>query len=281
MRTASAKQIFDGIASRFGKTELTAQDRQFVGQLLDSERVTELWEYANWRELDVVEERFYYADYAGGTTYATGAIVYYPTEETYYQALQESTGNLPTDTDYWEEATDFETIVDFVQAGKTPIGIVNAVTLEDPRLVPNSARVDFVRREDALQVVAVDQVSVWVRFTRREPRITGAAYSAETAYVTGDVVYDATTGGCYQALQGSTGQAVTAEAYWQLQEIPHFGLNFLIRAGLADLYDSKDQPEKAGRQEAKAEDCLADAYHVQQREGQLQRMEVQSGDWGC
>jgi len=44
------------------------------------------------------------------TQYAS--IVYYPTENKVYQCIVASTGNLPTNSTYWEEVTDLGTIVD-------------------------------------------------------------------------------------------------------------------------------------------------------------------------
>lgn len=44
------------------------------------------------------------------TTYA--GVVYYAAENKVYKCIQDSTGNLPTDTNYWEEVTDLSDIID-------------------------------------------------------------------------------------------------------------------------------------------------------------------------
>jgi hypothetical protein len=277
MRTVTFSRILDGIARLYGETALKADDQAAVAAALDDLRCTELWTHANWRELDVIEQRFFAPDYAAGTTYAEGDFVYDASTDTYYESVQDAnTGNAVTNTTWWAEATGLSKTVNFVQAGKTAIGTVNAVTLHDPRLQPASANVPYVRREGALQVVGVAQTSVWVRFTRREPRFTSTAYASGTTYATGDVVYDSATGLCYESLTDSnTGNAVTDTTNWQAQEIPYFGQRFLIRAALADLYEGKDQEEKAGRHEAKAQQALDHAYYAQtRREGQFTRMEV-------
>lgn len=391
MRTITFSSILDGVARLYGETALTTDDAAIVAAALDDLRITELFTHAAWRELDVIEQRFYAPDYDATKAYAIGDVVYYSATDAYYTATKASVqpdamvvegagtteangislrdgelngkprytlvggttdqdiiyadsgewflgssgldiyvgeedvsspdlvvswraifsgtlpaptvrratwadidaagidratvptiaggGNLPTDTYFWAINTELPKIVDFVQAGKTPIGTVNAVTLHDPRLQPASANVPFVRREGALQVVGVSQTSVWVRFTRREPRFTTTAYAGGTTYGIGDLVYDATTGLCYESLTASnTGNAVTDTTHWQPQEIPHFGQRFLTRAALADLYDSKDQEAKAARHEAKAQIALDDAYYVQtRREGQFTRMGVLAG----
>lgn len=276
MRTVTYSRIVSSIARIYGESALTSDDAATVAEALDTLRIEQVWNFANWRELDVIEERRFAADYSASTTYAINDVVYYSGTDTYYRCTAASTGNLPTDEDYWIEATGFTKTIDFVQAGKTAIGTVNAVTSHDPRLQPSSANIPYVRREDALQVVGTSQTSVWVRFTRRAPRFTSAAYAGGTTYALGDLAYDATTGLVYESLQAAnTGNAVTDTDYWQPQEIPYFAMGFLVRAGLADLYESKDQADKADRHEAKAYEKLDDAYYAQnRREGQFTRMEV-------
>lgn len=38
-------------------------------------------------------------------------IVYYPAEQKVYMCIEDSTGNLPTDTDFWEEVIDFSDLI--------------------------------------------------------------------------------------------------------------------------------------------------------------------------
>jgi hypothetical protein len=67
------------------------------------------WDYHFWPVLQRVEERFFRADWASGTTYAAGDEVFYPPTQTYYLALRASTGQAPADssdetnTAYWAE----------------------------------------------------------------------------------------------------------------------------------------------------------------------------------
>lgn len=49
-----------------------------------------------------------YSVYAGGTTYAVGDVVIYVDD--LYICIAASTGNLPTDTDYWENYFTNQTI---------------------------------------------------------------------------------------------------------------------------------------------------------------------------
>jgi len=88
VRTTTAKSIFDGVANIYGKTDLSADDLIFVAESLDSEHLTEAWSFANWKELDVIEQRFYAQNYASINIYAAGDFVYYPATDKYYTALE-------------------------------------------------------------------------------------------------------------------------------------------------------------------------------------------------
>lgn len=55
----------------------------------------------------------------------------------------------------------------------------------------------------------------WSQLMRAELRYYRDAYSAGTAYSTGDEVYYSTTGKYYSALQSSTGNAPTNATYWE------------------------------------------------------------------
>lgn len=278
MRTVAFSRILDGIAALLGEDALTEQDRKFVARTLDAIRVRQLWTHANWRELDELEQRFFADDYSAAKTYQHGDIVWYGGTRRYYAALKETTGNLPTDGGFWEPTHDYSRTVDFVQPGKIAIGTVNAMTLEDPRAYPNSGHVDFVRREGAAQAVGVGQKYVWVRFTRREPRLGGAAYNAATTYGKGAVVYDAATGQCYEAVAQSTGESVTDTDFWQLQELPYFGMSALTHAGIADLLRNKRRTDEAREHERLMLDRMNEAYFLQHgREGQVTRATVLTG----
>ena len=48
---------------------------------------------------------------SGGVVSVYAGISYYAATNKVYKCIQDSTGNLPTDTDYWEEVTDLSTII--------------------------------------------------------------------------------------------------------------------------------------------------------------------------
>lgn len=49
---------------------------------------------------------------SGGIITQYPSVVYYPAQNKVYKCIADSTGNLPTDTDFWEEVSDLSTIID-------------------------------------------------------------------------------------------------------------------------------------------------------------------------
>lgn len=49
---------------------------------------------------------------SGGIISQDPSVVYYPTEDKVYRCIADSTGHLPTDTDYWEEVTELSELID-------------------------------------------------------------------------------------------------------------------------------------------------------------------------
>ena len=84
-------------------SELSSDDSELIKTYLDI-RLKQIWQYFAWPDLTRVEKRYYRAIYASGTTYAAGSEVYYPTEKKYYQALKQTSGNVPTTLTHWAES---------------------------------------------------------------------------------------------------------------------------------------------------------------------------------
>jgi hypothetical protein len=83
--------------------------RTFIGTA-----IRQAWEAFDWPEQLVVQQEFFAPDYSAATAYSVGDVVYFPTEELYYQCVNVagSTGNDPTtggpngtlNSGYWAEA---------------------------------------------------------------------------------------------------------------------------------------------------------------------------------
>lgn len=90
-------------------TEEATFFRTFIGSAL-----RQAWEAFDWPEQTIVQQEFFARTYNAATTYSVGAVVYFPTEEKYYQVVRAAgtTGNAPTtdgpngtlNSQYWAEA---------------------------------------------------------------------------------------------------------------------------------------------------------------------------------
>ena len=100
MRRCSHRSVLDRARALCGdpldvdpSTQLAAALQRFIYA-----RLKRAWEPSGgwwWPDSMRVEERFYHADYAAGTTYTLGSFVYFPATQRYYQALVSTTGNAP------------------------------------------------------------------------------------------------------------------------------------------------------------------------------------------
>lgn len=83
--------------------------RTFIGSAL-----RQAWEACDWPEQTVTQQEFFAPTYSASTTYSVGAVVYFPTEQNYYQVVNSAgvTGISPTsngpngalNASYWAKA---------------------------------------------------------------------------------------------------------------------------------------------------------------------------------
>ena len=148
-----------------------------------------LWERYAFPEWVRVEQRTYRPDYVDGAVYLVGDEVFYT--GLYYRAIANTTGNLPTDTTFWEVASDLVRTISLDQAGETPIGEVLNVFENDPRVyrvyrgVPSYP---FSLVEDGI-LVPTGPAQPWVEFSLRPPSFSVADLDASTfPYVLAEAV---------------------------------------------------------------------------------------------
>lgn len=115
-------------------------------------------------------------------------------------------------------------LVAWEESGQPDIGTVYGVTLDDPNTTKNPRPADW--RYDAngqgIRIFNLTSGDVYVRHSRKVPELTSTAWASDTTYAAGDVAYDATTGQCYESLQGTNlNNAVTDADWWRMIEIPH------------------------------------------------------------
>lgn len=121
------------------------------------------------------------------------------------------------------ERTPSSGLITWAESGQPTIGSVYGVTLDDPNTTVNPRTVQW--RHDAngagIRVFGLSSGSVFVRHSRTAPLVTTAAWSSVTTYAADAIVYDATTGECYESLAGTNlNHAVTDATWWRKLDMP-------------------------------------------------------------
>lgn len=169
-------------------------------------------------------------DWASGTAYSVGDIIYYTKDDTFYQChtAHTSSGTLVPDAtssnERWGPLTSFERYVDYLQADKTEIGDVLQATSADPRITTTYDKYTGETIRDRYYVRDAGR-RVFLTFRVRRPRLTGEVFSTSATYSVGDQVYFAATGtpgNFYECITAtSAGESpASAAAKWSVIEIP-------------------------------------------------------------
>lgn len=196
------------------------------------------------------------ANWATGTTYAVGDIVYYTGTEQYYQCHTAHTAGAWATTN-WGRLTRFIRSIDFDQTGQSTIGDVSDLYDDDPRVTWQYESLAYLRHESS--VIVRDAVtSAWVRFSQRCPMLTGAVYDTTAGYAVGAQVYyeSAGVGDLYDCVAtASAGDTpATDPEKWTIVSLPRRFRGYLIWAALAKL--PKLESERQAWAQAQAESYL-------------------------
>lgn len=122
-------------------------------------------------------------EYSASTAYAEGDQVKYSETGYYYQALQATTGNIPTDATYWGRLEVFEATIPWVQAGYRAIGEALVLNPDNPKINYGSPEIPFDVTVDGIQPrspYAANQP--WLTYMRRPHRFTGDKWDATVTY---------------------------------------------------------------------------------------------------
>lgn len=133
------------------------------------------------------------------------------------------------------ERTPSSGLITWEESGQPDMGTIYGVTIDDPNTTVNPRPVLWRYDASGLGIRVFDVTgNVFVRHSRKAPELTTTAWASGTTYATGAVAYDATTGECYESLQGSnTNHAVTDATWWRVIEIPHLLRTALPRGAAA------------------------------------------------
>lgn len=122
-------------------------------------------------------------EYDATVTYAAGDQVKYSETGEVYQAIQGTTGNLPTDATYWGQLVIFEATIPFVQAGFLAIGDPILLHESNPKIDFGSPEVPFDTTSEGIQPRTWNAVTQpWLTYMRRPHRFTGDVWDATVAY---------------------------------------------------------------------------------------------------
>tara|TARA_B100001094_G_scaffold60571_1_gene56108 strand:- start:20791 stop:21630 length:840 start_codon:yes stop_codon:yes gene_type:complete len=275
MRTLSFRHVLRGILAKDGvPAEYIDTYGAGLGPLI-SDRVREAWEHDYWPELTRIDQRWYRADYAGGTAYATGDFVYDPTGDKYYKAVAGSTGQALSNTTYWTpEFTGFDRYVALVQAGKTTIGSPLAIYSKNPRTSDSPGRMNFELSDNGVQVSSLAGNSVWLEYRTAPTRFGTDEWSSSTTYAVGDLIYHDATAECYISIQAGSNQTPPAGAYWTKLDFPYIFERWTVQACYADLLASDGQTAKSISELQKADDLLGDLSTKESPQTQWPRIQV-------
>lgn len=201
------------------------------------------------------------ADWAASTAYAVEAVVRNTSDGRFYACHTAHTSSSTFDATKFGILTPFEAYVALDQTGQTPIGEVLRVTRNDPRVNRRfPGLLAHVLSDKGIVPGPGAPVRVFVEFRRRVPRFTMTAWNSGTAYAVGDLVYSATTGECYEAIQAGTNQVVTLAAYWRKQDMPYVLKDYVIRGAFGDALRPEGKHNEADRQDGKALEFLLQAH---------------------
>jgi hypothetical protein len=104
--------------------------------------------------------------YDNGTTYAIGDVVTY--NDAIYRAIDATTGNLPTDTDYWEKVGDYTSIAATVAAHTADIALLNtglSAEVTSRETLATQLRGDYTGTD-------ITQVAAGLIFSERQARVS-------------------------------------------------------------------------------------------------------------
>jgi hypothetical protein len=219
-------------------------------------------------------------DWAASTAYAQGDVVRNPSDGLYYQCHTAHTSSSSFDTTKFGLLTEWLPYISLDQSGKTAIGQVRGCFLENPARTRDPRRVTMVLGPSGLHLPEVKTTSVVVWFQTKPPVLTGADYSAGTAYSAGTIVYYSSATAGYEgdywlcATATSAGQnPETHAAKWTRQEIPESLRDAIAHAAYGDYLRPAAKPG-----EIPIEDTQGGAFLAAEMR-KLTAMQRQAGKW--
>lgn len=229
-------------------------------------RVRFCWDWWWWPDAMLTEQRFFRPEFNPSTAYLLGAEVVY--DYAYYiLTAASSTGNLPTDTAYWEPIPDLDAYIPLDQEDQTVIGTVRNVWTAHPT-TGYAQKLNFKITTRGIEFLCSRSIvpSVWVEFKTVLPSWTGTVWSNAATYAVDDqVLYPGTTlgyeGDFYKVITATTaGQSPdTHSAKFEIIPFPPYLARAVAMGAYSDWLRAERRPAEAEAEEGQV-------YNLLQRE---------------
>lgn len=207
-------------------------------------RLRYAWEFWEWPEFTVTEERAFRQVWYSNVDYAAGegeqSEVYYIPGDKYYRAITNPpVGTLPTNATYFEEieANELDKYIAYEQYGKQAIGQIYGVYGSSPREATPALEWSSSPSGMGLDVSLWSGTTVWITYKPRPPQFSSYAFQSAAVYRRGNVVIDLDSGDCFMALIGGNNQGVEDGSYWLKQHFPYILSEYVKYAAASDNED--------------------------------------------
>jgi hypothetical protein len=199
-RTVSYESVLRGIANLGGvkRDQLLSDTSSLLFEFIN-EAVRMGWEHDWFPDIMALEKRYWRDGLWSAGTYPDGAIVYYSTDEVYYENTSGgNTTETPSSTaSDWTQITDFARYISLTQmtgtnlaTAETKIDQVKNIYQKDPDLNENRGPSAFRITHNGIQPISFDFDFCWVEFKKRPADMSGMVEWDSTAtYAVGDWVY--------------------------------------------------------------------------------------------
>jgi hypothetical protein len=224
-------------------------------------RLRYAWEFWNWPELNITEERAFRTIWNDTRTFKEGDELFYiPTLSYFTTTGNPLAGTVPTDTNFFAPLDLVNRYIAYDQVGRRPIGQALQVWNGNP-FMSNGAllKVPSVPSSNGIQIAnGWTGPTAWLSYRVRESRFTAKAYDPTKQYKRGDLVYW-TDGDCYAAVVTVfTGHSPDELSYWQKMPMPYFLANYLQYAVAGDAADDLTTSQLYRAEAENALQCCAD-----------------------
>jgi hypothetical protein len=188
-----------------------------------------------------IGENYSGADWAASTVYALADTVRNLDDGLFYRCHTAHTSGATFDATKWGLLTEWLPYISLDQTGKTAIGLVRGVFLDNPARVSDPRRLKFLLGPSGIHLLDNISVSAYVWFQKLPPHLSGPDFNAAATYAAGDYVYYSST---TQGFEGDFWKCLAttsagedpedAPTKWQKQEVPEHLRDAIAHAVYSD-----------------------------------------------